>query len=319
MQTKHLFFVSLLLAVIFTSCQLRSSQASSRPPGEDAVQEASVRIDTLPFVFTKYNNMLLPALVNGVDSVTLMFHTAHSGVNIIAEASAEATSLKFGKSVEGGAWGGGGSLRVSEGNTVQIGNLIWEGMEVWEDARSGHFSDGKCGLDLFTDKVVEIDFEAGWILIHRALPRLEAGFEEVEATFNRGMVFLKGNLDLGKGETQSTDFLLHSGYSGTLLVEDEFVNTHQLGEKLDILSEKELKDSFGNVVKTKRASLPQFRIGNHSFADIPVGFFEGVIGRQRMSVLGGDLIKRFHLILDLQESKVYMKPNQMQGIAFSDF
>jgi len=43
--------------------------------------------------------------------------------------------------------------------------------------------------------------------------------------------------------------------------------------------------------------------------DIPVGFFEGSMGRQKMSVIGGEILKRFNLIIDSNRKYIYIKPN----------
>jgi hypothetical protein len=47
------------------------------------------------------------------------------------------------------------------------------------------------------------------------------------------------------------------------------------------LDEKELRDSYGNVLKTKKGKLPKSVIGKEAFKDIPAGFFEGTIRRQK--------------------------------------
>lgn len=322
-KSTTIFFLLLILSLgswAQTTFSVKVDKSALSEGENRMVKALPFHTDTLPFVLTQYNNMLIEAVLNQVDTVQLMFHTAASGVNIIAASTPKATSLQFDRTLDGAsAWGGGGSLRVSEGNEVAMGNLSWEGMEIHEDERSGHLSDGKFGLDLFDGKVVEIDFEKSWLLIHNQLPALDKGFQRAAVTFQDFGMFMNGQLDLGDGKLLETEFLVHSGYSGTLLVEDEFVATHQLGEKLETLSEKELKDAFGNAVKTKRASLPVFRIGEYTFKEIPIGFFEGTIGRQRMSVMGGDMLKRFHLVMDLREEKVYLKANALNQIAYSDY
>lgn len=61
-------------------------------------------------------------------------------------------------------------------------------------------------------------------------------------------------------------------------------------EKLKIIGEKELKDSYGNIIKTQKAILPAFKIGHTTRSLVPVGFFAGAIGRQKMSIIGGDIL-----------------------------
>ena len=73
------------------------------------------------------------------------------------------------------------------------------------------------------------------------------------------------------------------------MLDDQFIEKNLIGEKLKILGEKELKDSYRNNVKTKKAILTGLTIGNEKLIDVQVGFFEGAIGIQKMSILGGDI------------------------------
>lgn len=46
--------------------------------------------------------------------------------------------------------------------------------------------------------------------------------------------------------------------------------------------------------------------------NIPVGFFTGALGRQKMSIVGGDLLKRFNLIIDAERANIYLKENKLK-------
>jgi hypothetical protein len=49
---------------------------------------------------------------------------------------------------------------------------------------------------------------------------------------------------------------------------------------------------------------------------MPVGFFEGAIGKQKMSVVGGDVLKRFNILIGLDRTEIYLKPNSLFNNAF---
>ena len=80
-----------------------------------------------------------------------------------------------------------------------------------------------------------------------------------------------------------------------------------VNNQLEILEEQELRDSQNNVLVTKKAKLPSLRIGKTTLFDVPVGFFSGAIGRQKMSVLGGDILRRFNRVFDLDSKIVYFE------------
>ena len=112
-------------------------------------------------------------------------------------------------------------------------------------------------------------------------------------------------------------FLIHSGHAGSLLFDDKFVADHKLGEQLKVIDTKELKDSYGNVLKVQKAILPRFTLGNTTLTNVPVGFFEGAIGRHKMSIIGGDLLKRFNIIIDAPRTFVYLQPNKLKKTPYT--
>lgn len=263
----------------------------------------------IPFTLTTANNLSVNAILNRQDTVHLMFHTAANAVALTEEAVKTVKSLAFSRTDSVKSWGGSGnSSRFSPHNTLQLGNLSWQGLPIWEDKYSGPQTDGKFGINLFTGKVMELNFDTQLLTIRSHLPDNIGQYEKHKLITDNDMLFIDVSCVVGS-QTLTNRFLLHSGYSGALLLDDQFVDQHHLDQQLRVISEKELKDSFGNVIKTQKAIVPKVKIGNQTLTDVPVGFFPGALGRQKMSILGGDLLKRFNVIIDAQREYIYLKPN----------
>lgn len=270
----------------------------------------------IPFEITEHNNLAVQAILNGTDTVKLMLHTATSDVTLTEEAINKLKSLRFSGTDTVTSWGGGGNAaRFSPGNSLQIGDLRWNNISIWENKNSGRGTDGKFGTDLFKDRVVEIDFDKKRMIVHANLPRKARKYEQLKLTYENDFMFIEATCETGKG-TVSNKLLLHSGYSGAMLLDDKFVADHQLGGILKITGEKELKDSYGNILKTKKVILPALVIGKQKLSDVPAGFFEGAIGRQKMSIMGFDILKRFNLIIDAQRTYIYLKPNGLKNTSY---
>ena len=271
---------------------------------------------TISFQLTEYNSISIKAVLNQKDTVQLMFHTAANSVNLTELALKKMTSLKFDRIDSVKSWGGNNNIsRFSKSNTLQIGSLKWENVPLWEDKNSGQHTDGKFGLDLFENKVIEIDFDKKVLIIYRSLPSKAKNFEKLKLTFENEMMFVEGNVSIGVNNYKNK-FLIHSGYAGTILFDDQFVTNNKLSEQLKVIGEKQLKDSFGNILKTKKAILPFFVIGYLKLDSIPVGFFEGALGRQKMSIMGGDVLKRFNIIIDSKREFIYLKSNQLKTSSY---
>jgi hypothetical protein len=276
------------------------------------VVRAQEKPTIIPFELTSYNNLSVQVILNKKDTVHLMFHTAAGSLTLIEESVKKMTSMHFSGADTLKSWGGNdNTARFSKDNTLQIGELTWEHMALWENKYSGQGTDGKFGPELFKDKVIEIDFDKKRILLHTHLPAKTKHYTRLKTIFENDKLFVEATCNTGSQHI-SNRFLIHSGYSGTILLDDRFVANHKLGEQLKVIDTKELKDSYGNILKMQKAILPAFVLGNTTLSNVPVGFWEGAIGRQKMSAIGGDILKRFNIIITAQRDFVYVKPNRLR-------
>ena len=265
----------------------------------------------VPFQLTEYNNLSVQAVVNKKDTVHLMFHTAESGLTLTETAVRQMSSVRFDGADTVKSWGGPGVARYSKNNSLQIGALHWDSLTGWVDENSGQHTGGKFGPDLFAGKVIEINYDESVINV---LPNLPAGigdWQKLKLQAERGSLYIEAACEVN-GITVVNRYLLHSGYAGSLLLDDRFVADNHLDTLLPVVGVKELKDSYGHIVRTKKVLLPGFKIGDKALANVPAGFFEGAIGRQKKSVLGGDILKRFNWIIDAKREYIYMRPNHLQ-------
>jgi hypothetical protein len=271
-----------------------------------SAQNRQDSVTSIPFVLTKHNNISVEAIFNTSDTAQLMFHLAVGGISTITNSSEKLASIKWNVTDTVGSWGGNSLSRMSANNTVQIGSLQFDSVLVAESMHSGHETDGKFGPNLFKSHFIEINFDELNISLYNYLPLFIEEYEVIPLLVENGLYFIDAKIKI-ENELINNRYLLHSGYSAALLFDDEFAVNNLLNEKLPLLSESELKDSFGNILKTKKSEVDSFNVGAISFSNLPISFFEGAIGRQKMSVLGMDILKRFNLLLDLENKKLYLK------------
>jgi len=280
--------------------------------GQDTkVSESTYSPDTLAFQLTSHNNIVIKAILNDVDTVQLMFHTAANDVSLIKASTENLTSLVWSDEVgDVNSWGGKGQQRMSENNILLIGDYKWDSLLIWESQHSGPTTDGKFGPNLFADKWIELNYDLSKVIIHDVKPHHIASFEKLPLQYEHGNMFIEGKSKIGSKEI-SNRYLIHSGYSGTILYDDVFAEDNHLSDKIEIIEEQELKDSLGNTLTTKKGKITQFSLGNAILKDLTVGFFSGAIGRQKMSVLGGNVLKRFNIIIDSKREHIYIQPSSL--------
>ena len=294
------------------ACTLLACTAAEERPLRSS-QPAAIRI---PFTLTSADNIAVRATLNGTDALELMFHTAVDSVSLTKSAISRLSSFTASESIPVQSWGGTTQARHSTGNSLQIGALAWHELAITEGDNSGPGTDGKFGPNLFAGKIVEINFDARELLIHPALPPMDASFQRLDLLGEHGDLSVMGEFTVGQ-HSYKTTFLLHTGVGGTALLDEEFLRTHNLGTSLETLSESVLKDSYGNEVKTRKVRLPALRFGATTFVDVPVGIFEGKIGSKRTSIVGAGLLKRFNLIIDAENRQLYMSPSKLLGTEFA--
>ena len=220
-------------------------------------------------------------------------------------------------SVDVEAWGGKAASGVSTGNQLRIGTLAWDKLDIFIDEYSGQGTDGKFGPNLFAGKVMEINFERSELISHPTLPDFvlapTSTYKRMEFLLQQGSMYLVGSLVIGDSKIQNK-FMLHTGFGGTALLDDEFVQIHKLADRLETISQRDLKDAFGNTLKTRNVRLRSLDFDGIQFVDIPIEIFDGALGRQKISVIGGGLIKQMNLVIDPANNCLYLSPNRLFGM-----
>lgn len=263
---------------------------------------------TIPFTRTAADNLVIRATLNGRDELDLMFHTAADSVSLTKAAIARLGTFAADGAVNVRSWGGSTEARHSSGNSLRIGELEWRELELTECVESGPGTDGKFGPDLFAGRVLELDFDAGELRLHNTLPPHATSYHRLELLHRHGCWRLLGELTVGD-RRYPTEFLLHTGFGGTALLDEQFVREHGLDAELAAGDGTTLKDSYGNPVRTTAVQLPALQFGALTFRGVPAATFAGVLGGHRTSVVGGGLLTRMNLIFDAERHYVYVAPN----------
>jgi len=271
----------------------------------------------IPFTLTQFDNIAVRGTLNGSESLDLLFHTGVDSVSLTRDAIARLARFDAKETVSVQSWGGTQEARHSTGNTLQIGDVVCRGLAITEDQNSGPGTDGKFGPSLFAGKIVEVDYDARQLVLHDTLPALDERWMPLVANVRDGGTYVDAEVVVGD-RALTTTFLLHTGYHGTGLLDEEFVRANGLGDVLATIRENELHDSYGNVVKTREVRVPTLRLGPLAMKDVPVGVFEGKLGSGRTSVLGCAVLKRCNLVLDVANGRVWATPSRFANAPFAD-
>lgn len=272
--------------------------------------------DTIPFLLSSHNNILVPVIFNNADTLQLMFHSSFTGVSVTRDGLKHCTTLRADEEGVAHGWGGDANSAVSRSNALRIGDRTWDSVLVTIDEQSGQGSDGKFGWDLFRGCVLEINYDRNELVLHASLPALREDLAVFPFEERDGSLYVQATVTLG--DSSITDrFMFHTGYGGTCILGTGFVGSKGKTIALDTLDVKKLSDAYGNVLVNVTTHTPSLMFGGHAFKDLRIQ----VMDRRSQfadSVLGNDVLRRFNVWLDFREHRLYLKPNAAMGAAFSD-
>ncbi|NEQ53882.1 MAG: hypothetical protein F6K11_27750, partial [Leptolyngbya sp. SIO3F4] len=207
---------------------LMSIQITFGQQSDKALEDT--KLQTIPFHLTEHNNIVIQAILNDKDSMRFMFHTANSSLTVMNN---HAKSIVWDNEEMVESWGGASNARYSSNNSLSIGESQWDSLAIWENKNSGPTTDGKFGPNLFENEVLEIDFDKNVINIHQSLPSKTNSYQKLSLKFENGFMFIEGFSKIGTNRF-SNQFLIHSGFGGTILYDDETVKNHQLDKLLKV-------------------------------------------------------------------------------------
>ncbi|MBW1619442.1 MULTISPECIES: hypothetical protein [Empedobacter] len=267
-------------------------------------------VKEIPFRLTKYNNILVPVIINQKDTVQLMLHTGSDYITIIEDSYKKMKSISISDTLNNvTSWAGYSDMKMSQSNVIKFGNEEFSKIPIFIDKQSGHESDGKIGLKFFEGKYLEINFDENKLYVYDKAPTKLIKYTKLNSRYSQETLYIKAFPFIDKKPIE-TEFMIHTGFSGALMISDDFAKENKLLEKFEIIGESKLNDAAGNVILSKKSILPNFELANQTFKNVPMSFFDSTIKIQHKNIMGGDLIKRFNLILNPEKDILYVKKSK---------
>lgn len=267
-------------------------------------------VKEIPFRLTKYNNILVPVIINKQDTIELMLHTGTDYINIIEDSYRKMKSIVVSDTINDvTSWAGYSDMKMSKNNLIRIGGQEFNQIPIFIDKQSGHESDGKIGLKFFEDKYFEINFDHNKIYIYDEAPTKLKIYTKLSSRYSEQTLYIKAFPFIDNNPVE-TEFMIHTGFSGALIISDDFAKENRLLEKFTITGESKLSDAAGNVILSKKTVLPIFEVAKSTFKNVPMSFFDSTIKIQHKNIMGGDIIKRFNMILKPEKNILYVRKSK---------
>jgi hypothetical protein len=208
--------------------------------------------------------------------------------------------------------------RIPAHNSLKMGHLSWDHLEVYPVELSGQGTDGRFGWDLFDGRVVEIDYDHSRFIVHSRLPKLAKGYSKLPIEYSNGLFCIPGMLE-NKGKKYPNRFLFDNGYQRTIMLDSTLMAQQQFPQDLKVIKKAVMQNGQGKEFPVLTINNELLKLGNTSLLNIPAQKLNSSNpARFTVHILGNEVLKRFNTILDFYHNTVYLKPNTLQYLPYTD-
>jgi predicted aspartyl protease len=287
------------------SCRISSKFNNYRKDCKNCI----ITKDEIPFTIGSDNRILINGKLNNGEKIDFMFDTGAGSDLLYKTGLKKSSQINFtGQGIISGG-GGQATTKLSMNNKLQIADLIWDNYSFQYLEKQADKSDALIGFSVFEDKVVEINHDSKIMTIHSALPKLDNGYKKCNFKKIGGLYFIELTLQIGNKQiTEWFDF--DTGNTGSITIHNELANE----QKLNGLMEKIGESSYGGIGPNKifldRVMLPKLKIGGFELDAVPILIEKpSTVENLSYPIVGVEILNRFNMVIDYQNSVVYLKPN----------
>lgn len=282
------------------------------------ISNLQAQVTKIPFE-SKGSHLYIKVQTGKSDSLNFIFDTGTTGA-MIDSATAEriGISKENRHQVNVGGITGNQTNVMALNQSLKLGNVDLKGINLVLSDLSGLSKvlgrrlDGLVGYEVMNKYVTQIDFGQKQLLLFNEIKEADTtGYTGIPFEFNKGVMIPRFpiTITLTNGERYTGRAMFDTGNAFSLLISAPYSKFHNLNAKLG-----ESFPAWGlngsapdHVAMIKSMSFNGFEFGNMTVrltANEKAEPKDGYLG-----ILGIEIIKRFNVILDYANKKIYLKPN----------
>lgn len=265
--------------------------------------------DTIPFVLTKDNNLEVQAVLNQKDSLKLLFDSGAFGFYLLKTAIKKYLN-PTGKQL---------TMKDISDNDFSIENLSWKHEQVHPLTVTGNCCEGMFGWDAFDGKVVEIDYDQNRIIVHTQSPKIDKDYEQFPIEYMKEHFCIYLPVEVAH-KRYTGRFLFDLGYQRTVMLDHDMMQQKGLAIKeLPVIKESVVHNSRNEAIPLVTVGMERLLFGKYVLEQVPAQVNSATQpAGYATNFLGGEVLKRFNIILDFQKHVVYMKPNHLFKVPYAE-
>lgn len=264
----------------------------------------------IPFTLGDDNRIYIKGAINQSDSLDLVFDLG-ADITVVNKTSMESKNIiiKFDSIVSNNGGNGSSNEDISFNNQVTVGKQNYRGIRILGISYPTHDTlDGIIGWDFFKDKVIKINYESKELKVYDNLPKLSKGYHKSKIKFINGLPYIEIVVFKGKKKVKFWA-MLDTGYNATLKVYYKTVIENKLLNEYQVIGESFSRGTDGTIAKSDLVLVPKLNVGSFVMYNMPADLIKTKVDSPIPALLGGNLLKRFHIVLDFKRGQIFLKPN----------
>lgn len=256
--------------------------------------------DTIPFTLGPNNAIHIKGKINGSGDLDLIFDTGAS-LGVLSETGRKKTSIKDGPN-----------------NRISFAGVEIDGSPFVQIDYGGRLkADGVVGFNAFEDKVVEINYDLGIMVIHHNDSIGKEGYFETEAVWRQTRMNINAAVTVN-GKPVNLLLLFDTGSKWAVSLSKETCRQLALYNQWETIGSQRGRTSDGRTIRSETVLLPKLMFGNLSLSNVPADLeTESGDGGLVYNIVGNDVLKRFNVIIDYANGLIYLKPNSLTGVPYN--
>ncbi|WP_367867849.1 aspartyl protease family protein [Pedobacter sp. WC2423] len=289
--------------------------------------ELKAQIAQIPFE-TRGSHLLVKVQTNQSDSLNFIFDSGATNISIDSLTAERAgVSKENRETVSVGGSGGTQNYKMALHQNLKLGNIAINDVNmVLINFKSlseaiGVKLDGIIGYEVLNKYITKLDFERKKISFYDQIKSVDTtGYTGIPFEFNKDILIPRFpvSVTLANGETFTGRVMFDTGNAFTLIVSTPFSKYHNFNSKLGETS-MQLGRGLNATTQDQLATINSMSFNGFNFGKMGIRLTindqaepkDGYLG-----ILGMEVIRRFDVILDYQQKKIYLKPNRAYRDAF---
>ena len=266
---------------------------------------------TIPISVGKDNLLHLLVNVNHGANLNFIFDTGADTCVLTELGRAKTSQLKFDGHHETLGSGGKTDQPTASNIDLSIAGRTWTKQSLmFVDYHGSLEADGVIGYNLFSQSVINLDFDRATITVWNSPPPSVVYPTAVNVTLRDGLAFIPIELSTGS-RVFIDEFAVDTGFGGTATLTASNARVASLPGNLEQFGSGIMGGTGNGTIEVGRVRLPSLAIAGSSIPDVPIDVqLSESRSFKTWNIVGSELIRRLNFTWDIPGRKMYFAKNR---------